>query len=571
MTRTATRTLLARGVKGVIGIGRVKTPTLAIVCLREIEIRDFRIKDYFEIVATAKVEDGTFLMRHAPPAKARIRDRTVAEAIAKAAAEHTGPLAVSVEHRRQAPPRLFDLPSLQKTCGQRWGWTADKTLAIAQELYDGEGKKLITYPRAEARHLAENQIADVPAIVAAMTRLRGFAHLQIDQPVIRRGKPGHFCDKALEGMSHHAIVPNVNVMDDLEVRIARLSDDEKRLFALICRSYLAAVMPDFEYRQTVVTMKVPVPRQGTGGVEFRAVGRIPLVQGWKAVFGAADPEPGSEKDGEEAEQTLPDLVNGQHATLIQPRVQAKQTQPPPRYSEGTLVDAMQNAWRFVKDEALRERLKEAKGIGTPATRAEIIKGLKRQNLLAADGKLVVPTSAGLQLFELLRGAAPALVDPGTTAVWEMRLDDVVMGKANFRAVIDEIAGEADRLIRVLRQHNGGTVDLSQPAPSRPKRGRPKIGRKSRAGGDAAATPGEAKSKSRRPRRAKNASHQPVAERGQVGRPESKRPTSDRPTPPTIKMVAFAERLAKDKRATLPSGYDKDFDICRRFLDQHAGR
>ena len=450
--------------------------------MREIEIRDFRIEDYFEIVATAKVEDGTFLMRHAPPVKARIRDRALAESIAKAAAKHTGPLAVSVEHRRQAPPRLFDLPSLQKTCGQRWGWTADKTLAIAQELYDGEGKKLITYPRAEARHLAENQIADVPAIVAAMTRLRGFAHLQIDRPVIRRGKSGHFCDKALEGVSHHAIVPNVNVMDDLEARITRLSDDEKRLFALICRSYLAAVMPDFEYRQTVVTMKVPVPERGQCRSEFRAVGRIPLVQGWKAAFGAADPEPGREKEGEaETEQTLPQLVDGQQATLTQPRVQAKQTQPPPRYNEGTLVDAMQNAWRFVKDEALRERLKEAKGIGTPATRAEIIKGLKRQNLLAADGKLVVPTPAGLQLFELLRAAAPALVDPGTTAVWEMRLDDVVVGKADFRAVIDEIADEADRLIGALRLRSGAKLDLGAPTPtpSVKTRGKAKTVRKPR--------------------------------------------------------------------------------------------
>ena len=482
LTRTATRTLLARGVKGVIGIGRVKTPTLAIVCLREIEIRDFRIEDYFEIVATAKVEDGTFLMRHAPPAKARIRDRAVAEAIAKAAARHTGPLAVSVEHRRQAPPRLFDLPSLQKTCGQRWGWTADKTLSIAQELYDGEGKKLITYPRAEARHLAENQIADVPAIVAAMTRLRGFAHLQIDRPVIRRGKSGHFCDKALEGVSHHAIVPNVNVMDDLEARIARLSDDEKRLFALICRSYLAAIMPDFEYRQTVVTMKVPVPEQGAA-----CRSRVPRCRPHPSGAGLEGgvrrgrcPNQGARRrERPRREQTLPQLVDGQHATLTQPRVQAKQTQPPPRYNEGTLVDAMQNAWRFVKDEALRERLKEAKGIGTPATRAEIIKGLKRQNLLAADGKLVVPTPAGLQLFELLRAAAPALVDPGTTAVWEMRLDDVVVGKADFRAVIDEIAGEADRLITVLRQHNGGTVDLSQPASVRTRRRRFKVGRKSR--------------------------------------------------------------------------------------------
>jgi DNA topoisomerase-3 len=124
----------------------------------------------------------------------------------------------------------------------------------------------------------------------------------------------------------------------------------------------------------------------------------------------------------DAEQALPRLVNGERATLTDPRVEEKQTQPPPRSSEGTLVDAMQNAWRFVKDETLRERLKEAKGIGTPATRAEVIKGLKRQNLLATDGKLVVPTPAGLQLFELLRGAAPTLVDPAATAVWEMRLD-----------------------------------------------------------------------------------------------------------------------------------------------------
>ena len=175
------------------------------------------------------------------PAKARIRGKSVAEKIAAAANKHTGPIAVTVERRRQAPPRLYDLPSLQKTCGQRWGWTADRTLAVAQELYDGEGKT-ITYPRAEARHLAENQIADVPAIIAAMLRLRGFAHLEIDSPVIRKGKTGHFCDKALEGVSHHAIVPNVNVMDDLEKRITRLSDDEKRMLRadlpiLSCRGH----------------------------------------------------------------------------------------------------------------------------------------------------------------------------------------------------------------------------------------------------------------------------------------------------------------------------------------------
>ncbi len=592
LTRTATKSLLTRGTKGVIGIGRVKTPTLAIVCLREIEIRDFRIEDYFEISATATVEAGQFSMRHAPPVKTRIRDKAAAEAIVKAAAKFNGPLGVSVEHRRQAPPRLYDLPSLQKTCGQRWGWNADKTLDIAQQLYDGDGKKLITYPRAEARHLAENQIADVPAIVAAMTRLRGFAHLTIDPPVIRRGKSGHFCDKSLEGVSHHAIVPNVNVMDDLETRISRLSDDEKRLFALICRSYLASVMPDFEYRQTVVTMQVPLPEQGPkANAEFRAVGRIPLKQGWKVAFGATEPEPETKRDAardldadNDTDQTLPPLENGQRATLSKPRVQAKKTQPPPRYNEGTLVDAMQNAWRFVKDEALRERLKEAKGIGTPATRAQILTGLKRQNMLAAQGKLVVPTPAGLQLFELLRSAAPALVDPGTTAVWEMRLDDVVLGKADFRAVIDEIAREAGRIITVLRAHTGGTVDLAQGAPSSAKRGSFKARRTtSTHAGAGRASPRDASSSERKPRGAK-----PPAQPRAIGRKaggRKKEPQRDGeangpdPAPerhfasplPTARMVAFAERLAKDKNAKLPSGYNQDFDVCRRFLDQHLGR
>jgi DNA topoisomerase III len=128
LTRTATKMLLGPGVRGVIGIGRVKTPTLGIVCLRELEIRNFRPQDYFEIVATATVDDGSFTMRHAPAAHRRITDRPRAEAIARAAAGHEGPLGVRVEHRHQGPPRLFDLPALQKTCGQRWGWNADKRL-----------------------------------------------------------------------------------------------------------------------------------------------------------------------------------------------------------------------------------------------------------------------------------------------------------------------------------------------------------------------------------------------------------------------------------------------------------
>ena len=557
LTRTATKTLLGPGVRGVLGIGRVKTPTLGIVCLRELEIRNFRPEDYFEVVATATVAAGTFSIRHAPAAKHRVTSRDRAEAIARAAAGYKGLLAVSVKHRRQSPPRLFDLPALQKTCGQRWGWNADKTLSVAQELYDGDGKKLITYPRAEARYLSENQIGDVPTIVGALLGLRGFAHLEIGKPVIRRGKSGHFNDKALEGVAHHAVVPNVNVLDDLEPRLGRLSDDEKRLFALICRSYLAAVMPDYEYRQTVATLNVPV--QGSPAAEFRATGRIPLRPGWKAVYGKGLPE--KDKEGN-VEQTLPDLTDGETATLTDPKIEAKKTQPPPRYSEGTLVEAMQNAWRFVEDIELRDRLKEAKGIGTPATRAEIIKGLKAQNLLRADGKFVVPTPGGLEIFELLRGAAPSLVDPATTATWEMQLDDIVSGRTDFRAVIDGIAAMADGLIDILRKHQGSTVDLGFSAATK-GRGRRKQWSKRGTGKNASSanTPRRRQASKSDRSTTKRAAKQP-------GR-SANGDTKTNGSAPTSKMVAYAKSLAGQKSIELPPGYDRDFATCWQFLDQHA--
>jgi len=557
LTRTATKTLLGPGVRGVLGIGRVKTPTLGIVCLRELEIRNFRTEDYFEVVAMATVAEGIFFIRHAPAAKHRVTSRDRAEAITLAAADYKGPLAVSVKHRRQSPPRLFDLPALQKTCGQRWGWNADKTLSVAQELYDGDGKKLITYPRAEARYLTENQIGDVPTIVASLLGLRGFAHLEVGKPVIRRGKSGHFNDKALEGVAHHAVVPNVNVLDDLEPKLGRLSDDEKRLFALICRSYLAAVMPDYEYRQTVATLNVPV--QGGPAVEFKATGRIPLRPGWKAVYGKALPE--KDREGN-AEQTLPDLTDGETATLTDPKVEAKKTQPPPRDSEGTLVEAMQNAWRFVEDIELRERLKEAKGIGTPATRAEIIKGLKAQNLLMADGKFVVPTPAGLQIYELLRGAAPSLVDPATTATWEMQLDDIVSGRTDFRAVIDGIAAMAEELIGVLQKHQGSTVDLGFSAATKGRGPRKRWSKHST---------GKSVSSAKLPRRRQAAKSDRSTTTRVAKQPDrsANGDTKSNGPAPTSKMVAYAKSLAGQKSIELPLGYDQDFATCRQFLDHHA--
>src|SRR5262252_7937566 len=223
-------------------------------------------------------------------------------------------------------------------------------------------------------------------------------------------------DKGLEGASHHAVIPNVNTVDVLREIWPRLSIDEKKLFDVIARTYLAAVMLDFRYRQTTATLDVR-------GFSFRAVGRQPTDLGWRAAF--PDWQPADEK-GDDA-QLLPVLRNGEIARLENPTIEDKETRPPPRYNEGTLIEAMQNAWRFVDDEVLRERLKEAKGIGTPATRAEIIGGLKKQGFLIAQGRNILPTETGLSLFGVLEQADPALVDPGVTAQLECSLDEVVIG------------------------------------------------------------------------------------------------------------------------------------------------
>jgi DNA topoisomerase III len=373
LTRTATVTL-ARGARTVLGVGRVKTPTLAIVCKRELEIRNFIPQAYFEVVATAQAAGGQFRMRHAP--KERILKRHDAEAIAAAAEGYEGPLVVRVEDKRQAPPRLHDLPSLQKLCGSRFGWSAAQTLEVAQELYDGQGKKIITYPRAETRYLPESLIPDVAHIIAGLRVGRAFSEIPLPEvPIIRRGASGTFHDKGLAGASHHAVIPNVNTVDTLREVWPRLSSNERRLFDVIARSYLSAMMPDFRYRQTTVTLDLR-------GHRFGASGRQPIEFGWRVAFPEWQP---ADETGEDA-QLLPSLRHGEHARLSDAVVEDKETRPPPRYNEGTLIEAMQNAWRFVVDEALQARLKEAKGIGTPATRAEIIRGLKSQEFLVAAGK-----------------------------------------------------------------------------------------------------------------------------------------------------------------------------------------
>jgi DNA topoisomerase-3 len=224
-----------------------------------------------------------------------------------------------------------------------------------------------------------------------------------------------------------------------------------------------------------------------------------------------DWQPADEK-GDEA-QLLPRLGDGETAQLQDPKIEDKETKPPPRYNEGTLIEAMQNAWRFVDDDVLRERLKEAKGIGTPATRAEIIGGLKKQNFLMAERKHIVPTETGLSVFGVLEQADPALVDPGVTAQLECLLDDVVVGKQEMNGAIDAVCEVAQRIIGKLKDGAAGGADSPFGAV---------------VGKDAGSYP------------------------------------------PTPAMKRFADSLVR-KGIKPPAGYQTSIAICRKFLDEHAPR
>jgi DNA topoisomerase-3 len=293
----------------------------------------------------------------------------------------------------------------------------------------------------------------------------------------------------------------LNTIDRLPEVWPRLSSDEKKLFDVIARAYLAALMADFRYRQITATL-------GVRGFEFRAAGRQPIDLGWRAAY--PDWQPDDEKG--DGAQLLPLLRNGETAQLQDPKIEDKETRPPPRYNEGTLIEAMQNAWRFVDDEVLRERLKEAKGIGTPATRAEIFSGLKKQGFLIAQGKNIVPTETGLSLFGILRQADPSLVDPGVTAQLECLLDDVVVGKQEMVGAIDAVCDVAQRIIGKL-------------AEGAPAGGPPFLGASGENGAGA--------------------------------------------YPPTPAMKRFADSLVRQKGIRPPPGYKTSISICGAFLKQHA--
>jgi len=480
----------------VYSIGRVQTPTLAIIVRREQAIRAFQPRDYWEVRGTfaSTVDSGqTFTAlwtlrseRDKPVTRLGVRDvadHIVARARAHAAAsDPLGPVVESLDQKRsrEPPPQLFDLTSLQRTANRRYGFSATRTLEAAQALY--ERHKVLTYPRTDSRHLPLDQAGELPKLFRAMAKIPAYAPFA--QPLVDVA-PGPaarsrriFDDAKVH--DHHAIIPTGKVPGD-----GALGPDEQRIFDLVVRRFLGAFHPDAEFALTEAVIRVgdatkasvagagKLPAAGDTSEEimlttapalpdrFVARGRVRLVAGWQDVAGLderrggardtrrsdGDNAGGKDKDKDkDGDATLPPLAKGQRLDGRFDPV-AHQTRPPPRHTEATLLGAMESAGREIEDEELRAAMKDT-GLGTPATRAATIETLVHRKFIAREGKQIVPTPTGISLIERL--PVPTLASPELTGAWESRLARIARGQETRSAFMTDIAryvGEVTAAIR----------------------------------------------------------------------------------------------------------------------------
>lgn len=452
LTRAATTALVEPGARAVIGVGRVKTPTMGIVCRREHQITNFKTAKTYGVKVTVTTPKGPVVLKTG-------KDTVFASSVEAEAFAKTIPatlyLDAAAKDEKRKPPKPADLAELQARAG-KWGWPADKTLDVGQALYGSH--KIMTYVRASARYYPEAMIGDVPKILSELRTVPALQNVIPARPEIRAGKSGAFSDEGLKGESHHALAPNPNGIDGLAALVGRLPADDARLFELMAKLFVQTVSPDHEYRVHQATAKA-------GDTELSASHNETLVTGWKAVFGAEGEESDPAKNEPEGPtEALIGLASDSYP-VSQAEAFERVSNPPQPYTHGTLIQAMVNAGQFVADPERRKRLKDAKGIGTAATRGEVIDGLFRQELLTTVKGKVRPTKAGMALFAVLYRVDPGIVDPGTTADWELQIDEIARGDRSLDSFLDAIEAEAGRLVALLAKEPPKAVFGKPNAPS----------------------------------------------------------------------------------------------------------
>ncbi len=436
-------------------VGRVQTPTLAILVEREAKIRAFVPRNYWEVVGTFAAKGGEYTGRwfdekfrkadDDPDARAeRLWDEARAKALADKCVGKPGTVTEESKPSTQSPPLLYDLTSLQREANGRFGFSARTTLSLAQALY--EKHKALTYPRTDARALPEDYIDTVKSTLEELRETNafgGFAREILKQKWVKPNKRIFDNSKISD---HFAIIPTLT-------RPKSLNEVEAKLYDLVVRRFLAVFYPAAEHLVTTRITRVE-------GEPFKTEGKVLVTPGWLAVYG-------KEAQGEDA--SLAPVAPNEKVRTERVDVNALVTRPPPRFNEATLLSAMEGAGKTIEDEDLRDAMRE-KGLGTPATRASIIEGLIAERYIHREGKELTPTAKAFSLMTLLHGlGVPELFSPELTAEWEFKLAQMEHGKLGRPAFMNEIVAMTEHIVGQAKNYESDTIPgdfatLTQPCP-----------------------------------------------------------------------------------------------------------
>ncbi len=431
-------------------VGRVQTPTLSIVVEREEKIKRFVSRDYWEVkaefICAAGVYEGrwldtTFRSDETDPEKKaeRLWSKAAADSIVAACRGKPGTVTEESKPSTSMAPALFDLTSLQREANARFGFSAKNTLGLAQALY--ERHKVLTYPRTDSKHLPEDYLGTVKQTLESLGEINNYYPHAAQ--ILNNGwvKPNKRIFDNTKISDHFAIIPTGQLPKSL-------SEPEQKLYDLVVRRFMAIFFPAAEYQVTTRFTEV-------SGHQFKTVGKVLTNPGWLSVYGqeAVDPDA---KEGEGKGMLVP-VAAGEKAKTDRVDAHALVTKPPARYSEATLLSAMESAGKLVDDEDLRDAM-AGKGLGTPATRAAIIEGLLNEKYLLREGRELIPTAKAFQLMTLLRGLGVAeLTAPELTGEWEFKLAQMERGHISRDEFMREIAQMTQTIVKRAKEYDNDTI------------------------------------------------------------------------------------------------------------------
>ena len=445
MNATRLYTLKYSQSRDVLSVGRVQTPTLAMIVARQREIDNFVPENYWEL--KTKYRGVTFNSTRGR-FKTEGEANDIVEKIKQLPLEVTS---VETKKGREAPPRLFDLTSLQVECNKKFGMSADDALKTIQSLYE---KKVTTYPRVDTTYLSDDVYPQIPGIMQAMVPYANLTAPVLALNKLPKSKKVFDNSKVTD---HHAIIPtNVNPAT------VAMTPEEKRVYHLIAIRFIAAFYPDCEFNTTTVMAEV-------GEYGFKATGKEILKPGWRDLYNKPGDKNADDEDKQKSEDedngVMPHFEKGESGPH-EPSVLKRTTQPPKPYTEGTLLRAMETAGKTVDDEELRDAMKE-NGIGRPSTRAAIIETLFKRRYIRKERKSLAPTVAGVQLIDTIH--EPLLKSAALTGLWEKKLREIERGEyspSQFITELKQMIGEI--VLNVLRDNSSGSIAVEQGKPAKPK-------------------------------------------------------------------------------------------------------